>query len=50
MFWLIITHNGLGELKGAIANVINDNFGNLATIKQLFNDLAPNNLGVVGFA
>ena len=45
MFWRIMTHHGGGEPTGAIANVINDNFGDLETFKQRFNDAGANQFG-----
>ncbi|TVP58619.1 MAG: superoxide dismutase [Nodularia sp. (in: Bacteria)] len=45
MFWRIMTHHGGGEPTGAIADVINDYFGNLETFKQRFNDAGAKQFG-----
>ncbi|MBW4556962.1 MAG: superoxide dismutase [Trichormus sp. ATA11-4-KO1] len=45
MFWQIMTYHGGGEPTGAIAEIINDNFGDLETFKQRFNDAGTKQFG-----
>lgn len=45
MFWEIMAPNAGGEPTGAIAQVINDNFGDLETFKQRFNDAGTKQFG-----
>ncbi|MBW4685126.1 MAG: superoxide dismutase [Komarekiella atlantica HA4396-MV6] len=45
MFWQIMKPNGGGEPIGAIADVINDNFGDFETFKQRFNDAGAKQFG-----
>jgi len=45
MFWQIMAPNAGGEPTGAIADVINDNFGDFETFKQRFNDAGAKQFG-----
>lgn len=45
MFWKIMSPNGGGEPKGAIAQVIKDNFGSFEDFKQKFNDAGAKRFG-----
>jgi Fe-Mn family superoxide dismutase len=45
MFWEIMAPNAGGEPTGAIAQVISDNFGDLETFKQRFNDAGAKQFG-----
>lgn len=45
MFWKIMSPNGGGEPKGAIAQVIKDNFGSFEDFKQQFNDAGAKRFG-----
>lgn len=45
MFWKIMSPNGGGEPTGAIAKVINDDFGGFESFKQQFNDAGAKRFG-----
>lgn len=45
MFWRIMKPNGGGEPTGAIANAINQNFGNFASFKKQFNEAGGKRFG-----
>ncbi|MBW4641784.1 MAG: superoxide dismutase [Goleter apudmare HA4340-LM2] len=45
MFWQIMAPHADGEPTGAIADVINDNFGNFENFKQRFNDSGVKQFG-----
>ena len=45
IFWTIMGPNGGGEPTGAIAEVINDNFGDFETFKTRFNDAGAKQFG-----
>jgi len=45
MFWRIMSPNGGGEPTGAIADVINSNFGSFETFKERFNDAGAKRFG-----
>ena len=45
MFWSIMTPDSSGEPTGAIAEAINETFGDFETFKQEFNDAGKNQFG-----
>ncbi|MFN6571468.1 superoxide dismutase [Dendronalium sp. ChiSLP03b] len=45
MFWQIMAPNAAGEPTGAIADIINNNFGDFETFKQHFNDAGAKQFG-----
>ncbi|MDQ3815853.1 MAG: superoxide dismutase, partial [Armatimonadota bacterium] len=45
MFWEIMGPNGGGEPTGAIADVINENFGSFEDFKKKFNEAGVNQFG-----
>ncbi|WP_088890071.1 superoxide dismutase [Leptolyngbya ohadii] len=45
IFWTLMAPNAGGEPTGAIAEAINDNFGNFETFKERFNDSGAKRFG-----
>ena len=45
MFWAIMTPNSTGEPTGAIAQAINERFGDFATFQQQFNEAGKSQFG-----